>query len=436
MTRDPNVARPIGFKPWEISALINQTVLDQHAEEAAFLWTQRDRAVLAPQYSLMDLATLDERVEAHVDGLRAAGDAGWNTASQAIEMGPGEAFTAGILAFESGDSARRTQVIDVGCVEPAAGRALISAIGWMSPKSAADIGEELLVCESHAARRIAIGGLAVHRVDSGSHLIAAISSPDPALRSRALRAIAELGRRDLLGAVILELTDTDDDCRFAGAWCAARLGESTNQVLAILHEFAGKGGSHSIAATEMALRCLPLDAAHLWRRSFLDNPVTARVATVGAGALGDPACMDELLLSLHNPSLARVAGEAFSMITGVDLGLEDLDADAPETFAPVPNDDAADEEIGPDPDEDLQWPSPERVAEWWLRNRDRFTAGVRYLAGQPISHSSLADTLVNGTQRQRAAAALELALRNPSEPLFEVRERGNRQLQKVKRWIS
>lgn len=45
-------------------------IIDQHAEGAAFLWLLRDAAVAAPHYSLKDLAGLDNRVEAHLDGLR------------------------------------------------------------------------------------------------------------------------------------------------------------------------------------------------------------------------------------------------------------------------------------------------------------------------------------------------------------------------------
>jgi len=39
----------------------------------------------------------------------------------------------------------------------------------------------------------------------------------------------------------------------------------------------------------------------------------------------------------------------------------------------------------------------------------------------------LGDVLRRGSQRQRAAAAIELALINPAQPLFEVRAPGYRQ---------
>jgi len=48
------------------------SIVSQHAEEAAFLWLLRSNATGAAHYSLKDLAKLDGRVEAHLDGLRVA----------------------------------------------------------------------------------------------------------------------------------------------------------------------------------------------------------------------------------------------------------------------------------------------------------------------------------------------------------------------------
>ena len=57
-------------------------IVEQHAEEASFLWLLRRAAVEAPHYSLADLAALDERVEAHIDGLRIAGEVGQQICEQ------------------------------------------------------------------------------------------------------------------------------------------------------------------------------------------------------------------------------------------------------------------------------------------------------------------------------------------------------------------
>ena len=93
MTPSGNIQRPIGFKSQEISALVNREVVEQHTEDASFLWLLRDDAVHAPNYNLQDLADLDERVEANIDGLRVAGDVGWEYCERGLEQEePGEVF--------------------------------------------------------------------------------------------------------------------------------------------------------------------------------------------------------------------------------------------------------------------------------------------------------------------------------------------------------
>ena len=68
---------------------------------------QRSRAVAAPHYSLADLGKLDGRVEAHLDGLRIAGEEGWQLCRKELAWEePGQLFAAALLAFEGGDQQR------------------------------------------------------------------------------------------------------------------------------------------------------------------------------------------------------------------------------------------------------------------------------------------------------------------------------------------
>ena len=76
------------------------------------------------------------------------------------------------------------------------------------------------------------------------------------------------------------------------------------------------------------------------------------------------------------------------------------------------------------------------VAKWWNQHRAKFQADRRYFKGKEITVQSLREVLINGNQPERAAAALEIALREPTQPLFEVRARGALQLDELKRWNS
>jgi len=111
---------------------IIEKIVSQHAEEAAFLWTMRERAVGAQHYSLRSVARLDERLEAHLDGLRVAGEPGWEICKEALGLeGPGEVFAAAVLAFESGHEDWMTTVLEVATRSPELARGLVSALGWI-----------------------------------------------------------------------------------------------------------------------------------------------------------------------------------------------------------------------------------------------------------------------------------------------------------------
>jgi hypothetical protein len=63
-------------------------IVEQHAEEAAFLWHLRARAADAPHYVRRHLASLEERIEAHLDGLKVAGEAGFEIALAQLDRYP------------------------------------------------------------------------------------------------------------------------------------------------------------------------------------------------------------------------------------------------------------------------------------------------------------------------------------------------------------
>src|SRR5216684_1183404 len=120
-------------------------IVSQHAEEAAFLWLQRANAVHAPHYLLKDLVRLDDRVEAHLDGLRVNGDAGWELAKAAD--GSGGVFAAAVLAVESGKEDRVGFVLEKGVATPAASRGLVSGLGWLPYQRAKEVIQKLSVSD-------------------------------------------------------------------------------------------------------------------------------------------------------------------------------------------------------------------------------------------------------------------------------------------------
>jgi len=86
-----------------MSVPILENIVRQHAEQAAFLWTVYDRALLYPDENPdMDadrLARVVERLEAHLDGLRVAGEDGLRIAEERLAeyREPGELFVVRML---------------------------------------------------------------------------------------------------------------------------------------------------------------------------------------------------------------------------------------------------------------------------------------------------------------------------------------------------
>src|SRR5205085_377417 len=144
-------------------------------------------------------------------------------------------------------------------------------------------------------------------------------------------AVGELGLVDLLPSVRKNLTHEDRNCRFWAAWSLA-LASSDKDAVSQLQAVAESDSPYRERAVQMATRRLEPGAAKTWQRKLSQNHKQVRLAIISAGVLGDPEAIPSLIEGMKNPPLARVAGEAFTMITGVDIAYQDLDTDKPEGF--------------------------------------------------------------------------------------------------------
>ena len=402
-----------------------QGIISQFAEEAAFLCFIRNQIVDAPHYSINDLAQHDERLEAQIDGLRVAGDAGWEICLEMLDSSYAETvFAAAVLAFESGDETRIQAVLEKAGEDQKTAPAVVSALGWLAYEQAAPHINRFLNAESPFHRYIGIATCAIHRRDPGHHLDKAAMDTFPLLAARALRAYGELGRSIKLNLFSLRenMSDNDDGIRFSTAWSAAL--EGNVEAVEVLKEFVHPVSPYNLKALNLALRRMSQPAAISWQKQLAASPDTIRLAVIGAGITGDPSLVPWLIDRMKMPELARVAGEAFTMITGIDNELAEMRGDC---FYAGPNDDPQDKNVAMDIDDNLPWPNAELLAAWWKSNQGNYQVGTRHLLGKPSTAEHLRHVLKTGLQRQRAAAALELVIIRPGQPLFNIKAPGSRQ---------
>ena len=401
-------------------------VVSQHAESVGMLWVLRSYSVGAPHYRLRQLTRLDSRLDAHIDGLRISGNAGWEIAARELAWKEaGEVFAAAVLALESGDRDRVDAVLAFAAPDRGLSRGAISALGWLELDQARPHIEALIRAADPAHRRIGLRAAAVHRWSPGSAFEAALCQDEPTLVAAAARAAGELADARLTSLCQPHLQARDFECRFWASSSLAMAGD--RDPLPFLQEVAASQSVRALAALDVAARRLSLEEAHAWWRGLMARPESLRTAILLAGRLGDPELVPWLIDQMTVPEFARPAGEAFTFITGVDLAFRDLETDPPEGFEAGPTEDPEDSNVAMDADQDLPWPNPVLVRKWWDQNRSSLRRGARHLLGQPLTPEWLQQALRRGKQRQRAAAALELRLVERERPLFEVRAPAFRQ---------
>ena len=400
-----------------MQAPIIRPIIEQHAEEAAFLWLQRNAAVREPHYSLKDLAHLDDRLEAHIDGLRIAGDAGWEICEEALAIKePGEIFTAAVLAFESDDGHRVDEVITAIEAAPENLQALVSALGWIDTRYFQQWVPGMVNASADIYRYLAISAYTICRIDPGESLSTALQNSDPLIQVRALRAVGELKQKDLMPELKKFSQSSDLACRFWSAWSEVLLSDSS--AIDRLKTFVSIESAYCEPAIQLLLRVMDIKQAQLFLNGLLKTADNQRLIARGTGMVGDPVVIPWLIELMANPQLARVAGESFSMITGVDIAYDDLEGEWPDSFEAGPTENPEDEDVAMDLDEDLAWPEPDLIRSWWQEKGKNFRPGTRYLCGQPINVEHCQKVLRDGYQRQRHAAALELALLQADTPVF------------------
>jgi uncharacterized protein (TIGR02270 family) len=351
----------------------------------------------------------------------------WQACERELKWnGAGEVFPAAIVAWESEDSLRIARVIESAKQSQERFRALVASLGWLTDEQVQPHVGRLLASAQPFEQRVGIAASAVREIDPGERLAQAATSSDVLLQARALRAIGEFARRDLLPAAAKAIGSAVTEVREAAAWSVARLTDD-EAALQVLQAAAGLHSRTAIRALQLALRRMEPESAAKWLNELAQDREQLRTAVIGMGILGLPDAIPWLLHTMATPALARVAGEAFTMITGVDLAAAKLEANEPAGFTAGPTEDPADDNVEMDPDENLPWPDAKKLAGWWESKKGELELGTRHLCGRPLTDDWLAEVLRSGTQRQRAAAALELALRRPEQPLFNVRAPGHRQ---------
>jgi len=390
---------------------------EQYAGDAAFLWMLRSIAINHPHYNASDLFELEQRIEAQLDGLMTSVDIGWQACDEALALQEvGEVFTAMVIAMRSHEPRKIQQAVEAGLENESATPGLISAMGWLPADIANPWTERFLKGKEMNHKYLGIAVCSVRRQDPGEVLNNILQRDDcqqhEKLYARALRLVGELRRQDCMPEINAAMAVENSEIRFWANWSAVLLGHRTSAHN--LKEFLFNTGPHQNQAIQLAFRSLPIETARKWISKLSEDESQVRIVIKAAGVLGDPHAINWLIEKMKTPALARLAGEAFANITGVDLEQNQLLIGPADQLSSTPDDT---HDIALDEDEHLPCPHAEKVMALWRTYGQNFSIGYRYFMGHLIAAEALKETLAKGSQRQRHAAAMELALNEQGVPL-------------------
>jgi uncharacterized protein (TIGR02270 family) len=243
--------------------------------------------------------------------------------------------------------------------------------------------------------------LAERRVDVGPLIGEHLRSADVAILRAALRAVRFCPDRSLHAHAVERLFDSTDQgvqitaaetgllwgLRGAQSACA-RLAQTRNERALLLTALIGN------------------EAEQLVIFEAAEDPESRMSALRAIGFIGTVSAADVALrfLADADKNVARLAGEAFAVITGRDL----------QDGAFAPNDDVAE-----DSDADaavmgaMPFLDPVSARAWWKGARTAFVPGVRYLRGERTPQPDLGVPVMRLPMRLRAPILIALAIRKP-----------------------
>jgi len=387
-----------------------QTIALQLAENCSALWENREHVALSATYpsTLTDLARLDTRIDAQLDGLRTTGQAGRLCVKDALELqGTGEFFTAAVLAFEEANGKGLPLFLDALLNAPresaSAIRPMAVALDWIGMQQFTSAISWLSSQKSILAKAITMMAKAMRGIECRSSICEALETDCPLLIRSACWAAHR--HRTTAALPLLENHLKNADAGLRATIAHSALSFRSSKAEDVLREAIASAVTSTVSefSAEALFRSLSPRQA-LWAHGDLFPKGSAsRVSIRAAGAAGIPELIPIVVEQLGNKGLRRLAGEVIFTFTGVDVG--GFSEASTGSIANESVDELDDEIIAFEPDEGLVWPSQSTLEAWWHDHSTEFSPLTRYLDGEVVRPKTLKKFIGSGPQKRRTTAA-------------------------------
>lgn len=356
-------------------------IAEEHYEELQFLWTQRRNALHSSAYTMREMGMLEERIEAHTQGLLVLGD----HLLEFVEPGLAAddelpAFAAAHVLLRLGTPDAITRVRDAFVA--ADGKRLDGLRQALSHGPAQPLIPELQRLFTSAPPPIAVAAgeaLAFHRaLNAGAEqLLPLLRDEHPAVRRGAWRIVTycALG----VSAAVYDAGLRDDDPAVQQAALGAGAWNGYPGWVAYCQALAAKPSPDGVEPIAMLAAILPVQEYQTVSR-LASTPEFGPARYRIAAAFGHPIMVDFLLREMENPNAASAAGAgaAFGKMLGfaVESGRR--------VTVPPPN--------GEEPDgfeaeflDEVNLPDVPRARQHWEKVRPQLANAVRIARGLDVS---------------------------------------------------
>ena len=356
-------------------------IAEEHFEELQFLWSQRRLALRSAAYTMREMGMLEERIEAHVQGLLVLGEhlAGFVAAGLASsdEMA---AFAAAYALLRSGTADALERVRDA--LLQAEGQRLEGireALAHGPAQPLIPLLQSLFVSAPPPLAVAAGEALAFHRAlqVSAEQLSPLLRDEAPAVRRGAWRIAAYSGMAVPPALYDVALRDEDPGVKAAALTAAAWNGYGG--WLTHCRALADAPAPDGVPAIAMLAAVLP-------PQEYKAVTALAALPAFGperhqiAAAFGHPLMVDFLLTEMESadPATAAGAGAAFGRMLGVAVESGRRASLPPHNGKPV---DAFEAEFL----DEVQLPDVPRAREHWERVRPQLAHAIRVAHGVDVS---------------------------------------------------
>ena len=376
-------------------------LLEEHLEEVEFLWAQREAALTSTRQTQRDLAHLDERIAAHVQGVLAAGEHAIPLLEERLASDDANVVFAAGYSRLRGPAAPVDRLLDAfSTAEGPRLEGLKRALTFGAPPAAMARLRDLLLSAPPRVAAAAAEVLAFHREfgPNPGRLLLLVREEDASVRRQAWRVAAYLGAP--LDPKLYAAGMRDED---PGVRDAALLAAAWSRIPGVL-----------TLTRQAAEITTPDKVSQLYLLAVLGDPqdlprLRTIVSTVALGparfpiaaAFGHPGLMDLLLIEVASPdpATAVAAGEAFTRITGQSVDSAERVRLPPEGTPPA-------DEFESEFQDEVLLPDPDLARKHWEKAQPQFSGAIRLARGLDLTRGATPQVLGQLDLKSRFDAAL------------------------------